>query len=234
MKILRRIVVLVLIVLFLSTNLCYGQSAGMQYLAKGVDYAAQGKFKEAKEEFEKALKAYPLNLSIKENLKVVEDVIDKKIESKAAIHLFRGGDYILKGQMDAGIDEYNKALEINPNLAMAYRFRGFAYARKRLYDKAITDYTKALEINPRLTSAYYNRGLAYQINGQYEKAISDFNKAIELNPRLAEAYYNLAIVCFNKGEYDKAWEYVHNAQILGYQVHPGFLKALREASGRQK
>ena len=33
---------------------------------------------------------------------------------------------------------------------------------------------------------------------------------------------------------DIAWEDVHKAQILGYQVHPGFLQALRKASGRQE
>jgi hypothetical protein len=34
--------------------------------------------------------------------------------------------------------------------------------------------------------------------------------------------------------YEKAWDDVHKAEGLGWQVHPEFLKALREASGRQK
>jgi len=37
-----------------------------------------------------------------------------------------------------------------------------------------------------------------------------------------------------KREYDKAWEEINKVQSLGYQVHPGFLKALLAASGRQK
>jgi hypothetical protein len=37
-----------------------------------------------------------------------------------------------------------------------------------------------------------------------------------------------------KGQHDKAWDDVKKAQDLGYQIHPGFLKALREASGRQR
>jgi len=61
-----------------------------------------------------------------------------------------------------------------------------------------------------------------------------FTTAIELNPRFAGAYINRGIYYYYKGEYDKAWEDVHKAQSLGHQVHPGFLKALREASGRQK
>ena len=41
------------------------------------------------------------------------------------------------------------------------------------------------------------------------------------------------IANFFKREYEKAWDDVHNAESLGYKLHPGFLKALREASGRQ-
>ena len=37
-----------------------------------------------------------------------------------------------------------------------------------------------------------------------------------------------------KREYDKVWEDVHKAQSLGLLVRAGFLKALREASGRKK
>ncbi len=82
--------------------------------------------------------------------------------------------------------------------------------------------------------AYNNRGRAYYGKGQYDQAISDYNKAIEINPKHAMAYNNRGVACYFKGEYDEAWEDVHKAKSLGSQVHPGFLKALREASGRQK
>ena len=76
--------------------------------------------------------------------------------------------------------------------------------------------------------------IVYWAKGQFDKAISDYNKAIELNPKYADAYYNRGVACYYKREYDKTWKDVHMAQSLGYQVHPGFLKALREASGRQR
>ena len=56
-------------ILFLTAGLSYGQSAAMKHLTKGVDYAAQGKFKDAKEEFGKVSKADPLYTSIEEDLK---------------------------------------------------------------------------------------------------------------------------------------------------------------------
>ena len=177
------------------------QKAAKQNLTKGVDYAAQGKFKEAKEEFVKISKVDLLYGSVKRFLQIIEDVISKKIESRTAIHYFKGVAYFKKGQNDKAIAEYNKAIEINPRLAEAYANRGLAYAQGK---------------------------------GQFDQAISDFNKAIGINPRYAMAYNDRAITYYYQGEDDKAWEDVHKAQSLGYQFTPEFLKALREASGRQR
>jgi len=141
----------------------------------------------------------------------------------------------MKGQYDKAIADYTKAIELNPRDAKAYNNRGNAYGNKGQYDQAIADYTKAIELNPRDATTYYNRGMSYgKDKGQHDQAIADYTKAIELNPRFAAAYNNRGIAYYNKGEYDKAWEDVYKAQSLGSQVHPGFLKALREDSGRQR
>ncbi len=92
--------------------------------------------------------------------------------------------------------------------------------------------TMQTELND--AGAYVNRGNAYAKKGQYDQAISDHTKALEINPRFAPAYNNRGLAYKGKGQYDKAWEDVHKAQDLGFKIHPGFLKALREASGRQK
>lgn len=76
-------------------------------------------------------------------------------------------------------------------------------------------------------------GLAYGKEGQYDQAISDFTSAIDINPRDAIAYYNRGIAYCDKGEYDKAWDDVHKAQSLGFEVPQEFLKSLQEASGRE-
>ena len=55
MEALRRIGVSVVIVLFLTVGLSYGQNPAEQSYTKGVKSAAQGKFEEAREEFEEAL-----------------------------------------------------------------------------------------------------------------------------------------------------------------------------------
>jgi len=48
------------------------------------------------------------------------------------------------------------------------------------------------------------------------------------------AYNNRGVVYYFAKEYDKAWADVHKAEALGGVVHPGFLDALKKASGRDK
>lgn len=137
-KVLKKISVSVLIVLFLSVNLCYGQGDAMQNVAKGVGLAAQGKFEEAKEEFEKALETAPFHA--KRSLQIIDDVEKEKISRQAAIHFFKGINYSIKGLWDDCIAEYSKAIKINPKYAKLYKNRGFAYAQGKLeYDKAISN-----------------------------------------------------------------------------------------------
>ncbi len=234
MKVLIRIGLSVLMILFLSIGLCYAQNVAGQSTTKGVDYAAQGKFKEANEEFARALKVDPSFGPAKRASKVMKDVSDQKIESQTAVHYFKGISYAIKGQYDQAISHYNQAIEINPTFANAYISRGVAYAQSRgQYDQAISDFSKAIEIRPQFAKAYKDRGSAYYKKGQYDQAISDYSKAIEINPRFADAYFNRAVAYYSKGEYEKAWGDVHKGQNFGHQVHPGFLNALRAVSGRQ-
>ena len=45
-----------------------------------------------------------------------------------------------KGDFDAAIADYTKAIELNPEDADTYHIRGFAYADKGDFDAAISDY----------------------------------------------------------------------------------------------
>jgi tetratricopeptide (TPR) repeat protein len=111
--------------------------------------------------------------------------------------------------------------------------KGIEYYKKQMYGEAVTELGKVIQINPRNAEAYYCRGLAYAKKGDFDQAISDYSKLLELDPNDASAYNNRAIVYFLKNEYDKSWEDVHKTEALGGHVHPGFLKELQAASGRE-
>lgn len=97
---------------------------------------------------------------------------------------------------DKAIEDYTKAIELNPNFADAYYNRGLAWVaiKEKEYDKAIKDYTKAIELKPDYADAYYNeRGLAWKAKGKYKEAINDYTDAIKIKPDFANAYYNMGL-----------------------------------------
>ena len=115
-----------------------------------------------------------------------------------------------------------------------YYDRGVARLEKGESDAAISDLTKAIEMRPRFALAHFYRGRAYLREREYDKAISDLTETIEINPQLVVAYSERAMVYYIKKEYDKAWEDVREGESLGQEFSQGFLKALREAPGRDK
>ena len=117
----------------------------------------------------------------------------------------RGNAYNDLGQTERAIEDYDKAIELNPEDATAYCNRGAAYAKLGQTERAIEDFDKAIELNPEDAAAYYNRGNAYDDLGQTERAIEDFDKAIELNPEFA-AYYNRGNAYAKLGQTERAIE----------------------------
>jgi tetratricopeptide (TPR) repeat protein len=86
------------------------------------------------------------------------------------------------------IEDYTKAIEINPNYSEAYNNRGTVKTNFKDYKGAIEDYTKAIGINSNYSDAYNSRGTAKSILEDYRGAIADYTKAIEINPNDSEAY----------------------------------------------
>ena len=116
----------------------------------------------------------------------------------------------------------------------SYYNRGSNYMTRGEYDQAILCFDKTIKIKPKFVPAYCKRGTAYYEKSEYEQAVLDFTKALELNPKLVGAYFNRAAAYYQKKEYDKAWDDVHKARSMDYQIPSDFLKALRDASGREK
>lgn len=127
----------------------------------------------------------------------------------------------------------NSVPDSNKTAAEHYQ-DGIINYQKRNFSEATTDFNKSIKINPDVAQAYCSRGLSYGAQGRFREAISDYNKAIELMPNFPIAYNNRALTYLTMKEYDRAWEDVHKVEALGGFVHPGFLDALKKASGRDK
>ena len=106
--------------------------------------------------------------------------------------------------MEAAIDAYDKAINIDSAYAAAYNNRGNAKAALGRHEDAITDHDKAIQLERNFAEAYSNRGNAKDKLGRYDEAIADYDKAIQLKPDFAGAYNNRGNAKDKLGRYDEA------------------------------
>ncbi|MGR3177709.1 MAG: tetratricopeptide repeat protein [Candidatus Anammoxibacter sp.] len=109
---------------------------------------------------------------------------------------------------------YTKAIELDPNDAIAYSNRGVSYNDLKEYEKAIIDCTKAIELDPNDAITYYNRGISYSSLKEHEKVISDYTKAIESDPNYANVYINFPEVLIITGKYKESLEIIEKASSI--------------------
>jgi tetratricopeptide (TPR) repeat protein len=83
---------------------------------------------------------------------------------------------------------FSKALELNPQLAVAYEKRGRLYYFKEEYSKMLRDFTKFTALKPADPEGYRMLGLAYVKLTELDQAIEVLSRALELEPQLASAY----------------------------------------------
>jgi hypothetical protein len=99
----------------------------------------------------------------------------------------RGIAYKNLGNYRQAIEDYDRAIEINPGFAEGYSNRGNAYNEFGNYRQAIEDYGRAIEIKPDFAEAHYNRACVYLNQSDNISGCRDARKACELgNCKLLE------------------------------------------------
>jgi TonB family protein len=84
--------------------------------------------------------------------------------------------------LDAALNDLDKAIELKPGDAGSYVDKGIILTRKDKFEDAVAQYSKAIELNPNYALAYFNRGMIKEKLGNTDMALVDFQKAAELDP----------------------------------------------------
>lgn len=105
------------------------------------------------------------------------------LRDRAGTYINRGVLKLRRKEFASATFDFNRAVEIKPDLGEAYVNRGAAAIGARRYAESLPDINRGLELGVQEPAkAYYNRALAHEGLEDAKSAYFDYQKALELNP----------------------------------------------------
>lgn len=189
-----------------------------------------GRFKEAIDDFEVAIKAKPesaKNLFFSKGIEPENvdslvwgmnhfDNLVQRFPMDYRPRLYRGLYLSFFVTFDEkyrqqAVAEFQKAIVINPRAALPHYFLGNLFspgirvftesARSEAWKKAIPEYAAAIALDAKMLPAFRERANAYYQLKQSILAISDYNRAIELDPEYSGAYNDRGLAKMDLGQF---------------------------------
>ena len=112
----------------------------------------------------------------------------------ADAHVGLGDAKAAKGEHEAAIAHYQKALSLDPlNARVQFALGKIYYTEKGLYYEAVSAYKKAIDLDQYFLEARMGLGEIYEEKGLYKDAVAEYKKVIEVDGKHTAAHYNLAL-----------------------------------------
>ncbi len=166
------------------------------------------------------------------------DVIEKYPRKIAVAYLNRGHYFYKNNQSGKALDDFNTAIEVDPEYPLAYLDRSSVYLDRNDIEKVLQDYNRYLSFlppfyikgnapHPLVSDVLGNRGVIYSRKGLYDEALADFDLAIRLKPLNPINYMNRAYAYYNLGRIAEAKQDVLTVREMGATIDPAFEKLLK-------
>lgn len=120
----------------------------------------------------------------------------------------------LEKDYQGAIEDYTKAIELNPQFVEAYIKRGATLFKMGDARGGLKDCSEALRLNPDSSEAYYYQGRARYRLGYTQAAIDAYTAAIAKEADLAQAYYHRGLANNDLKELTNAAEDLQKAAQL--------------------
>jgi tetratricopeptide (TPR) repeat protein len=109
---------------------------------------------------------------------------------------------------------YHRALELDPNMAVAHLNLGKLYHDLKEFKKAEAHYTAAGESAPEDPAPHFNLGVLMEDSKVSGKAVAAYRAALERDPSFADAHYNLGLLYDALGKKSEAVFHLRTARKI--------------------
>ncbi len=115
-------------------------------------------------------------------------------------YLFLGLSYYGLNQYELALNQFQRALDINPDFERARILVATTLLKQKRVDDAIIEIQKVLRSNPQNAYAHNILGSAYLASGEYDKGMAELDLATELDPGLADAHLKQGLFHLSQGD----------------------------------
>ena len=173
-------------------------SEARDHWVRGNSCFAQGDFKAALHDFDRALEIHSEYAEAWNN---------------------RGATHLALGNHARALADFGRAAEMNPRYAEAYNNCGFLRQTTGDHAGALADFDRAIEIRPGYAEALSNRGAARHALEDFEGAILDFDRALAINPDNPDTCFRRGSARHASGDYRGAVDdYTHVLTLLPHEA----------------
>lgn len=132
--------------------------------------------------------------------------VDSNQQDRAKIHAELGSGYYQENQMQIALEEFTKAVTINPNYSSGFNGLAMTYAAIHEDVKAEESFKRALSLDAQSSEAHNNFGSFLCSRGRIDESIVHFQEAVK-NPLYTTpfvAYMNAGYCSLRKPNIDNA------------------------------
>jgi len=116
--------------------------------------------------------------------------------------------------------EFMRAIELNPNYAIAHQWYAEYLGNMGRHDESLKSAERAMQLDPLSFSIMHNFAVNLFGARYYDQAIEQFQKILELDSNYIAAHWFLAYPYVQKGMYNEAIEEIHKAIELTGERYP--------------
>lgn len=124
--------------------------------------------------------------------------------TEAQAHAAKAQALARSGETAAALDEFNRAVGLDPYNAQALYGRALIYQGNNQHDFAIADFSAASGLNPQKAEPLLGRAASYLAIGKVKEAAADLDEASEADPHNAEVWTTRGQVYERIGDKAKA------------------------------
>ncbi len=116
----------------------------------------------------------------------------------------RGLALINQERYQEAIAAFDQAIQLKPNVSVAWISRGVALERMGNHAEALASHEQAIKLEPSNFLAWYNKGIQLQELARYQEAIVAHEHALKLHPNDIDTLYNLGLELEKVDRYPEA------------------------------